>query len=106
MAGRPTPIQGVRVEPSQLVSSLVDPITRVWRIDSGLDQFREEERGEILDTPIGMAGKLDRLIWPADRRVRHTIKWGYQWIHIRNQRPLISGPSTSDPVDSGVWRCI
>ncbi|KAM1163248.1 hypothetical protein ACFX1X_002189 [Malus domestica] len=77
VAGHPTSIQGVRVEPSELVSSLIDPITHVWRIDSGLDQFRDEERGEILDTPIGVAGKLDRLIWPADQRVP-SQGYGYQ----------------------------
>lgn len=95
---------GVGVVPSLVVSSLIDPITRDWRVDPGLNLLRVKDRDEVASTPISLAKAPDRLIWSGDRMGRYTVISGYHWIHSRNHAS--QGPTLSNFADSDVWRCI
>lgn len=65
----------------------------------------EWDKMVVLDTPIGVVGRKDRLVWPTDIMGWYTVKSRYHWVHNTNRRSQSLCPSSSSVVDWRVWKC-
>ncbi|MDV3166792.1 MAG: hypothetical protein Q8807_04125, partial ['Waltheria sp.' little leaf phytoplasma] len=87
----------------QLVSSLIDPGTKQWKIDELWRLFTPEDVDRIVHTPISARGGPDKLIWHHASNGDYWVKSGYKVARAMVGREEMGG-NEREPWWSLVWK--
>ena len=93
------------LEDYPMVSSLIDPVTRWWKMETVCDLFFPFEARMILKIPLNCNLPEDKLIWMGNKKVEVIVKSAYfianKLLDTRDERECSSG----DP-NAWIWRKI
>ncbi|CAN6580853.1 unnamed protein product [Malus baccata var. baccata] len=62
---------------ASMVSDLIDPENREWKIDIVNGGFLKEDVSSILSIPLSKHGMSDRLVWHYSKNGEYTVRTGY-----------------------------
>ena len=88
-----------------MVSSLIDPATKWWRVDVIRATFLPFEAETILKLPLSRRLPKDKLIWMGNSRGEFTVKSAYHFAHCLVEEKDVVGSSMGDPLKP-LWKCL
>lgn len=92
------------LNPNATVSSLIDGVTKWWKIELLEQLFSREEIQSIQSLPISATDQEDGLFWRGTANGAFSVKSAY---HIHKERDLATTPARSSGVrHSTIWRNI
>ena len=86
-----------------MVSSLIDPTIKWWRVDVISATFLPFEANTILRIPLSQSLLEDKLIWMGNSRGEFTVKSAYHITHCLVKGKDDVGSSTGDPLKP-LWK--
>ena len=81
-----------------MVSSLIDPATKWWRVDVIRATFLLFEAETILRIPLSQSLPEDKLIWMRNSHAKFTVKSAYHMAHYLVEENDDVGSSKGDPL--------
>ncbi|KAM0966882.1 hypothetical protein ACFX2C_022579 [Malus domestica] len=60
-----------------MVSDLIDPVTKSWKVDLVTAGFNRDDVAPILSIPLSRTSSLDRLVWHYNVNGEYSVRSGY-----------------------------
>lgn len=106
--GHLVPRGRVLVSRTLRVDTLICPSTKSWDIDFLIGFLSQNEMAAIRDLQIEDLSKVDRLVWPYDKRGRFLVQSRYHWefsrMHSPAGLPLSPGTFLYPRVWTFIWK--
>lgn len=71
----------------EIVSDLINPISRVWREDIVTECFEQADAERTLRIPLAVEPSADVLVWMGDPSGEFSVKISYKLLHNRSYPP-------------------
>ncbi|CAA7048395.1 unnamed protein product [Microthlaspi erraticum] len=102
---RPPQDIGLPRDPLLLVSALIDPVTKEWRLDKLTDILSTEEINLVLSLKPSRTNREDGFCWTLTKSGIYSVKTGYLLATQRKEKPesmQVNQPSV-DGLKSRIW---